>query len=50
MKIKTFPLKFIDTDLETIGNYAKACNMTKEQYIMTAIEVKNEVTKTKYRL
>lgn len=42
MKIKTFPLKFIEKDLTEISNKAKSLNMSTYKFIMEAIKEKLE--------
>ena len=38
--IKTFPLKYIETDLNEIGNFARDIGLTKEQFIKEAVNEK----------
>ena len=42
MKIKTFPLKFIEKELEEIRKKAKSLNMTTNDFILKAIQEKME--------
>lgn len=42
MKIKTFPLKFIEKDLEEIRKKARSLNMTTYEFILKAIKEKME--------
>ena len=38
MKIKTFPLRFVEKDLDDITRKARSLNMTTYQFIMEAIK------------
>lgn len=40
MKIKTFPLKFVEEELKKISDKAKKMNMSTYKFIMEAIEEK----------
>lgn len=40
MKIKTFPLKFVESDLNKISEKAKELGMPTYQFIMEAIKEK----------
>ncbi len=42
MKIMTFPLKYVESDLKKIGTFAKNTGMTKEQFIKSAVDEKME--------
>ena len=42
MNIKTYPLKFIDKDLEKIRKKASSMNLSINQFIMLAIKEKME--------
>ena len=42
MKIKTFPLKFVEQELKEISDKAKEMNMSTNQFILEAIKEKME--------
>ena len=42
MKIKTFPLKFVEDELKKISEKARKKNMSTYQFIMEAIKEKME--------
>ena len=42
MKIKTFPLKFVEEELNKISNTARKKSMSTYQFIMEAIKEKME--------
>lgn len=47
MKIKTFPIQFIDVELEEIREEAKNNSMSVKEFIYTAIKEKMERVKNK---
>jgi predicted HicB family RNase H-like nuclease len=42
MKIKTFPLKFVEEELKKISDKARKMNMSTNQFILEAIKEKME--------
>lgn len=38
MKIKTFPINYIDFELEKVGKYARHVKETKEEFIKKSVE------------
>lgn len=42
MKIKTFPLNYVESDLKKIGRYAKKVRESKEEFMKKAIEERME--------